>query len=223
MEPFQRVTGIAVPYLVDDVNTDEITPVYRSLDPDFAALFFSRRRRRPDGSLDPDFPFNQPRYKDAAVLVAGRNFGCGSSRESAVWAMRAVGIVVVVARSFSDLYRDNCLKNGLLPVVLDPAEQAAFENEVLVAPSGATVTVDLVTQTISAPSGRIFGFEVDGAERTALLEGLDDVGISLRAVDAIADYEQRVSETSPWLQEIAGRERPAAGPSGEVRTKEAAS
>jgi 3-isopropylmalate dehydratase small subunit len=207
MEPLRSVTGVAVPYLADDVNTDEITPVYRSLEPDFAALFFSRRRRLANGSLDPDFPFNQPQFARAAILVAGRNFGCGSSRESAVWAMRAVGIRVIVARSFSDLYRDNCLKNGLLPIVLAPGDGAAFEEEVIIANGAASVTADLVTQTVRGPRGQAFGFEFDTAERTALLEGLDDIGISLRAVDAITRFEAQVARAQPWLQEIAGAER----------------
>jgi 3-isopropylmalate/(R)-2-methylmalate dehydratase small subunit len=199
MEPFPIVTGVAVAYLADDVNTDEITPVHRSLEPDFAALLFARRRRLPDGSFDPSFPLNQPQFTNAAVLVAGRNFGCGSSRESAVWAMVAVGIRVIVARSFADIYRDNCLKNGLLPVVLTAEDQQRFEREVIDADGASPVTVDLVSRTITTPADTVFSFEIDAAERTALLEGLDDIGVSLREEASIGAFEARLAAERPWL------------------------
>jgi 3-isopropylmalate/(R)-2-methylmalate dehydratase small subunit len=199
MEPFQTVTGVAVPYLADDVNTDEITPVHRSLTPDFAELLFARRKRLADGSLDPSFPLNKVQFAKAAVLVAGRNFGCGSSRESAVWAMLAVGIKVIVARSFADIYRDNCLKNGLLPVVLSPADQDAFERAVIDTDGAAPVVVDLAAKTITSPIGTDFAFAMDATERTALLEGLDDIGVTLREEEAIRNFEARVATDSPWL------------------------
>jgi 3-isopropylmalate/(R)-2-methylmalate dehydratase small subunit len=199
MRPFQIVTGVAVPYLADDVNTDEITPVHRSLEPDFAELLFARRKRLPDGSLDPSFPLNKAQYANAAVLVSGRNFGCGSSRESAVWAMLAVGIKVIVARSFADIYRDNCLKNGLLPVVLPVDDQQQFEHDVIDIDGASPVVVDLATQTITSPTGTSFSFDIDAAERTALLEGLDDIGVSLREQDAIQAFEVRLASEKPWL------------------------
>jgi 3-isopropylmalate dehydratase small subunit len=198
MEPFAEVVGVAVPYLADDVNTDEITPVHRDLQPDFAALLFARRRRLADGTLDPDFPLNKPEFAGAAVLVAGKNFGCGSSRESAVWAMRAVGIKVIVARSFADIYRDNCLKNGLLPVVFDPGDAVRFEHDVIAANGASPVTVDLVTQTITGPATSTYRFAIGDSERTALLEGLDDIGMSLREADAIADFEAHAKTATPW-------------------------
>jgi 3-isopropylmalate dehydratase small subunit len=199
VEPFLPVTGVAVAYLVDDVNTDEITPVHRSLEPDFAALLFARRKKLPDGSLDPGFPLNKPQFAGASVLVAGRNFGCGSSRESAVWAMLAVGIKVIVARSFADIYRDNCLKNGLLPIVLAAEDADSFQAEVVAANGAAPVEVDLVSKTVTSPSGVRYSFDIDPAERTALLEGLDDIGISLREDDAIRAFEARIVLESPWL------------------------
>jgi 3-isopropylmalate/(R)-2-methylmalate dehydratase small subunit len=207
MEPFIRVSGVAVPYLADDVNTDEITPVHRGLEPDFAELLFARRRLRADGTRDPEFPFNKPQFESARIAVVGRNFGCGSSRESAVWAMRAVGIRAIVARSFADLYRDNMLKNGLLPVVLDPAEGPAFEEEVVADNGRRPVTVDLEECSIVAPSGRRIPFEIDPAERTTLLEGLDEIGMTLREADAIAAFEDGLERQAPWLQHIATRER----------------
>jgi 3-isopropylmalate/(R)-2-methylmalate dehydratase small subunit len=199
MQPFETVTGVAVAYLADDVNTDEITPVHRSLEPDFAELLFARRKRLPDGSLDPSFPLNKTQFAKAAVLVAGRNFGCGSSRESAVWAMLAVGIKVIVARSFADIYRDNCLKNGLLPVVLSVDDQDEFERHVIDADGASSVVVDLIRQTIASPAGANFSFEIDAAERTALLEGLDDIGVSLREEESIRAFEVRLAAESPWL------------------------
>jgi 3-isopropylmalate/(R)-2-methylmalate dehydratase small subunit len=199
MQPFQIVTGVAVAYLADDVNTDEITPVHRSLEPDFAELLFARRKRLPDGSLDPCFPLNKAQFANAAVLVAGRNFGCGSSRESAVWAMLATGIKVIVARSFADIYRDNCLKNGLLPVVLSPDDQDEFEREVIDTDGTAPIVVDLVTQAITLPAGTTFSFQIGAAERTALLGGLDDIGVSLREEESIRAFEVRLATKSPWL------------------------
>jgi 3-isopropylmalate/(R)-2-methylmalate dehydratase small subunit len=199
LQAFRTVTGVAVAYLPHDVNTDEITPVHRSLEPDFAELLFARRKRLVDGSLDPSFPLNKAQFANAAVLVAGRNFGCGSSRESAVWAMLAVGIKVIVARSFADIYRDNCLKNGLLPVVLSADDQAEFERDVIDADGASPVVVDLVKQTVTSPTGANFSFEIDAAERTALLEGLDDIGVSLREEASIRAFEVRLATESPWL------------------------
>lgn len=198
MEAISSVTGIAVPYLDDDVNTDEITPVHRDLHPDFAALLFSRRRRLESGALDLDFPLNRSEFASAAVLVAGRNFGCGSSRESAVWAMLAVGIRAIVARSFSDIYRDNCLKNGLIPVVLSATDSVLFEAEVVAAAGRSPVTVDLVSQIVVGPTGSSYRFSIDAAERTALLEGLDDIGMSLREDPAISEFEHRALDEMPW-------------------------
>lgn len=208
MKPFLPVTGAAAAYLADDVNTDEITPVHRSLEPDFAELLFARRKRLPDGSLDPAFWLNRPQFADASILVTGKNFGCGSSRESAVWAMLAVGIKVIVARSFADIYRDNCLKNGLLPVVLGAEDAAAFEADVVDTDGASPAAVDLLAQTIYSPSGARYGFDIDPAERTALVEGLDDIGVSLRENDAIRAFEARIALESPWLVALPGAPRP---------------
>src|SRR6266480_3813753 len=129
MQPFTTHTGTSVPLLCDDINTDQIAPVQsmRSLKPDYKALLFMRARRRDDGSEDPDFVLNQPQFRNPGILVTGNNFGAGSSREAAVWGMLANNIRVIVARSFADIYRENCLQNGLLPLVLDPARAEAFE------------------------------------------------------------------------------------------------
>src|SRR5580698_10947061 len=123
MQPFTSHTAVAAPLLKDDVNTDQIAPVLhsRGLKEDYKAMLFYRARQRDDGSEDPDFVLNKPQFRNAGILVTGNNFGAGSSRESAVWSMTANGIRVIVARSFADIYRENCLQNGLLPVVLGSA------------------------------------------------------------------------------------------------------
>ena len=128
MQPFTSHTGIAVPLLVDDLNTDQIAPVQamRDLKPDYKKLLFMRARRRDDGSEDPDFVLNKPQFRNPGILVSGNNFGTGSSREAAVWGMLANNIRVIVAKSFADIYRENCLQNGLLPVVLGPSDADAF-------------------------------------------------------------------------------------------------
>lgn len=202
MQPFTSHTGIAVPYLKDDVNTDQLAPVQgmRALKPDYKALLLMRARLRDDGSEDPDFVLNKPQFRNPGILVTGNNFGAGSSRESAVWAMLANNIRVIVARSFADIYRENCLQNGLLPVVLAPAEAAAFEERVIAVNGTAPFTVDLVTQTISGPGGGDIRFEIAASDRTRLIEGLDDIGMTLKHADAIKAWEERTAAAQPWLQ-----------------------
>jgi 3-isopropylmalate/(R)-2-methylmalate dehydratase small subunit len=202
MQPFSSHTGIAVPLLKDDINTDQMAPVQamRALKPDYKALLFMRARRRDDGSEDPDFVLNQPQFRNPGILVTGHNFGAGSSREAAVWGMLANGIRVIVARSFADIYRENCLQNGLLPVVLAAADAPGFEARAVAANGAAPFTVDLVTQRISGPGGPDIGFDIPAADRMRLMEGLDDIGFTLKHADAIASWEQRVAAAQPWLQ-----------------------
>ena len=202
MAPFTIVTGIVAPLLRDDINTDEITPIQiaRSLEPDYAALLFMAARQRPDGSPDPDFVLNRPQFCRPAILVTGRNFGCGSSRESAVWAMRAVGIGCIVARSFADIYRENCLQNGVLPVELADAEADGLTARVVAADGAMPFTVDLLAQRIGGPGGPDIGFEIPAADRTRLLEGLDDIGLTLKHAAEIAAFEQRARFERPWYQ-----------------------
>jgi 3-isopropylmalate dehydratase small subunit len=205
MVPFTRVTGVAAPLIRDDVNTDEITPIQiaRSLKPDYAELFFMRRRRRADGSLDRDFVFNRPQFGRPAILVTGRNFGCGSSRESAVWAMLAVGIRCIVARSFADIYRENCLQNGVLPIELGDADADALTRRAVAADGAVYFTADLETQSISGPGGPDIAFEISAADRLRLLEGLDDIGLTLKHDAEIAAFEARVRGERPWQQTAA--------------------
>jgi 3-isopropylmalate/(R)-2-methylmalate dehydratase small subunit len=202
MQPFTAQTGIAAPLIKDDINTDQIAPILhaRGLKEDYRAMLFHRARRREDGSEDPDFVLNKPQFRNAAILVTGENFGAGSSRESAVWSMLANGIRVIVAKSFADIYRENCLQNGLLPVVLGAQLGDQFIARVVAVDGQAPFTVDLQTQRISGPDGPDIGFEIPAADRTRLLEGLDDIGLSLKHVDEIASWEARAKAAQPWLQ-----------------------
>ena len=205
MQAFTRHTGIAVPLIKDDINTDQIAPVQsmRNLKPDYRALLFMRARRRDDGSEDPDFVLNQPQFRQPGILVTGHNFGAGSSREAAVWGMLANNIRVIVARSFADIYRENCLQNGLLPIVLAVETADAFEKRVVAVNGEAPFTVDLQSQLITGPAGPDFAFDIPAADRMRLLEGLDDIGLTLKHADEIVDWERRISADQPWLQSTA--------------------
>src|SRR5437867_6646092 len=167
MQPFKSHTAIAVPLLKDDINTDQIAPVQamRNLKPDYKKLLFMRARTRDDGSEDPDFVLNKPQFRNPGIRVTGQNFGAGSSRESAVWGMLANDIRVIVAKSFADIYRENCLQNGLLPIVLPPAAADAFVQRAIAANGAAPFTVDLETQTISGPGGPDIAFAIVAADR----------------------------------------------------------
>jgi 3-isopropylmalate/(R)-2-methylmalate dehydratase small subunit len=202
MQAFSNHTGIAAPLLKDDVNTDQIAPVLhsRGLKEDYKAMLFYRARQRDDGSEDPDFVLNKPQFRNAGILVTGNNFGAGSSRETAVWSMLANNIRVIVAKSFADIYRENCLQNGLLPIVLEPAAADAFAARVTAVDGTAPFTVDLVSQRISGPGGADVAFDISAADRTRLLEGLDDIGLTLKHMNEIVSWEQRAAAAQPWLQ-----------------------
>jgi len=207
MQPFTAHTGIAVPLLKDDINTDQIAPVQsmRNLKPDYKALLFMRARRRDDGSEDPHFVLNRPQFRQPGILVTGHNFGAGSSREAAVWGMLANDIRVIVARSFADIYRENCLQNGLLPIALAAPDAEAFEQRVVAANGSAPFTVDLKTQRITGPGGGDIAFELPPADRMRLLEGLDDIGLTLKHADEIAQWERQAAAAQPWLQTACDR------------------
>jgi 3-isopropylmalate/(R)-2-methylmalate dehydratase small subunit len=215
MQPFTRHTAIAAPLLVDDMNTDQIAPFMRSgsLKEDYKAMLFYRARRREDGSEEPAFVLNRPQFRDAGMLVTGHNFGAGSSRESAVWSMLANGIRVIVAKSFADFYRENCLQNGLLPVVLKPEDADAFIARVVDADGCAPFTTDLLAKRISGPGGPDIAFDFPEADRTRLLEGLDDIGLTLKHMDDIVQWERRTAQTQPWLQSVRDSRDPAQGAS----------
>jgi 3-isopropylmalate/(R)-2-methylmalate dehydratase small subunit len=202
MQPFVSHTAVAAPMLKDDINTDTIAPIMntRSLKDDYQAMLFYRARQREDGSQDPDFVLNKPQFRDAGILVTGNNFGAGSSRESAVWSMTANGIRVIVAKSFADIYRENCLQNGVLPIVLAADVADAFIERVVAVNGAAPFTADLVAQRISGPGGADIAFDITPADRMRLLEGLDDIGLTLKHMQEIANWEQRAATAQPWLQ-----------------------
>ena len=198
MQAFSSHTGIAVPLLKDDINTDQVAPVQamRDMKPDYKKMLFMRARAE-----EPDFPLSQPQFINPGILVTGQNFGAGSSREAAVWSMLANNIRVIVAKSFADIYRENCLQNGLLPVVLGPEQADAFIARVVAVNGSAPFTVDLKTQTISGPGGPDIKFDIPAADRMRLLEALDDIGLTLKHTDDIVDFEKHLAATQPWLQQ----------------------
>jgi 3-isopropylmalate/(R)-2-methylmalate dehydratase small subunit len=202
MQPFTVLTSVAAPLPLANVDTDAIFPAQASRTLGRTGLgrhLFGALRYREDGSENPDFVLNKPRYREARILIAGENFGCGSSREHAPWALLDFGIACVIAPSFADIFHGNCFKNGMLPVRLGAAEVDA-----LMAMSSAAapppITVSLVDGTVTAPGGWRTSFVVDADRREALLHGLDDVGLTLSRLGAIDGYEERHWAQKPWLR-----------------------
>jgi 3-isopropylmalate dehydratase small subunit len=202
MKAFTRVTGTAIPFLEDDVNTDQIAPVGAGarITEDYAQTLFRHRRRGADGAEIADFVFNQPQFRTGAMLVSGRNFGCGSSRESAVWTFLAIGVTCIITRSFADMYRENCLQNGILPITLPDAQADQLEAAVVASNGAQPFTVDLVSQEIMGPDGLRMTFDISASDRMRLLEGLDDIGLTLKHRADIEAFEQRMTHETPWSQ-----------------------
>lgn len=200
MEPFTRIESQAIPIDHDNVDTDVITPAGRILEglESMIAHAFEPLRFLPDGSPDPNFPFNDRAFEGAKILVAGRNFGCGSSRETAVWAIAGLGIRCVIAASFGDIFFANCFKNGLLPIVL--REQEVRRIMAAAVPTAA-FSVDLEECEIGLPDGSAVRFSISGIRREALLNGLDDLGLALRRRDAIEAFAVRDRAARPWIYE----------------------
>jgi len=210
MEKFTTLDGLVMPLDRPNVDTDAIIPKqylksvkrsgfgpnlfddWRYLDPGEPGEDHSKRRP------DPDFVMNQPRYRGASILLGRENFGCGSSREHAVWALEDAGFRVVMAPSFADIFFNNCFKNGVLPIVLDAAVLDRLF-EAVEAREGYRLTVNLEAQTITTPDGEVIGFEVDEFRKYCLLNGLDDIGLTLQHADDIRAYEQRRRAEAPWL------------------------
>lgn len=193
MEPFRKHTGKVTPLYRANVDTDQIIPkqfLKRIEKTGFGEFVFYDWRRKEDGSLNPEFPLNQPQYKGASVLVAAKNFGCGSSREHAVWALADFGFRVVIAPSFADIFANNCVQNGVLTVVLSEEECGEIAKKALEIPDYA-VTVDLEQKKVSDDCGFSASFVIDETVRHRLLEGLDDIGMTLQEVGAIAAYEAK--------------------------------
>ena len=212
MQKFIRVTGTAVPMMKDNIDTDVIIPAKRLVGhkrEELGAFAFEAYRYRPDGSGNPDFILNQPRYRDAKIMVAGANFGCGSSRESAVWALAGFGFRCVIAPTFGDIFTNNAFQNGMLLIWLPKAqvERLAAEIEACAAPS---MTVDLQGKVIVAPSGAKMPFEVDAERRQALLEGRDEIGMTLVRDVEILGFQERDRAARPWVYWTTPRKKPAA-------------
>jgi len=192
MKPFVRTTGRAAVLDRADVDTDQILPkqfLKRIERTGWGEYLFYDWRLDENGSPRPDFPLNNPAFAGAKVLLAGRNFGCGSSREHAPWALQDYGFEVVIASSFADIFVSNCLKIGLVPIVL-PAEQVRLLMDLVDPEAGSELTVDLEEQTITAPGGELLAFPFDSFQRHCLLNGLDDIGRALLHEPDIAAYER---------------------------------
>jgi 3-isopropylmalate/(R)-2-methylmalate dehydratase small subunit len=196
--PFTIVRGAAAPLLLPDVDTDVLAPAHSGRG-DLAASAFAPLRYRPDGTEDPKFVLNDERFRGAPILLAGRNFGCGSSREAAVWALHELGVRCVVAPSFGDIFAGNCVQNGVLPIVLDPR---AVESLARVAATGEQFVVDLEALTIRTPTGESVRFTVDATRRRQLLAGLDDLGSTLLRLDDIARFQEADRARRPWVYDI---------------------
>jgi len=196
MRRFTTVNGVAALLDRDNIDTDQVLPsaFMRGLAPDYAAGLFAIWRR------DPDFILSRPGYAATSILVAGVNFGCGSTREHACWALDAFGIRVLIARSFGEVFRENCLKNALLPIMLDAEPLARIAVLLRNAADPVSLQVNLEAQQITGPSGLALGFDFAPVEKLALLEGLDEIGMTLREEDAIAAWERAERARRPWHQ-----------------------
>lgn len=210
MEKFERVTGLVAPLDRANVDTDAIIPkqflksisrtgfgpnlfdAWRYLDHGEPEMDNSRR------PLNPDFVLNDERYQGASILLARQNFGCGSSREHAVWALQDYGFRAVISPSYADIFYNNCFKNGVLPIVLDADIIEQLFKEVAATP-GYSLTIDLSAQTVETPSGELFKFDVDEFGKYCLLNGFDDIGLTLQHADEIKTYEERRRAEAPWL------------------------
>jgi len=201
IEPFTTLTAVAAPIDAPNVDTDQIAParfLRRPRKEGYADVLFHDLRYSASGVERPDFVLNQPAYRDARILVADRNFGGGSSREHAVWALVDSGIRCVIAISFGDIFWENSVKSGLLLVRLDEPNVAALRGQLHAQP-GAKVTVDLERQCITGPDGRELSFEIEPARKRRLLHGLDEIGVTKRHEAAIGAFEQAYRARRPWL------------------------
>ncbi|MEX2223605.1 MAG: 3-isopropylmalate dehydratase small subunit [Candidatus Rokuibacteriota bacterium] len=201
MEPFTRLSAVAAPMDLPNLDTDRVIParfLRKPREAGFGPLLFHDVRFEADGAEKADFVLNRPAYREARILVTAENFGCGSSREMAVWALVDYGIRVVIGPSFGDIFFENCFKNGALAVVL-PADVAAGLRRALEEVPGTTLTVDLDTQTITGPDGAPIVFEIDAFRKHGLLTGQDEVELTLAQLPAIEAFEARRRDEMPWL------------------------
>lgn len=210
MEKFTVLRAIAAPLLRENIDTDIIIRIERlvgaSRRSDLGRYAFEAWRYRPDGSENPDFILNREPFRRARILLAGRNFGCGSSREGAVWALAQKGFRTVLAPSFGDIFRNNCFQNGVLPVPLPQPSIEAIARQVEAAPEQNQVTVDLARSVVVAPDGSETAFSIDALRREALLDGLDDIALTMKRADEIGRFQTADRARRPWVYAVeAGR------------------
>ncbi len=211
MRAFTRLTAVAAPIDLPNVDTDRIIPARFLRKPrsdEYARFLFHDVRFDAQGAERPDFVLNQPAYRDARILVTAENFGCGSSREMAVWALDAYGIRCVIAPSLGDIFRQNCVKNGLLPVILPAGEVAALRRQLHERP-GAAIAVDLESRTVTGPDGRACRFEIDPFARQMLLTGQDEIALTLGHERELRAFEERLGQELPWVVPVVGGRQPA--------------
>jgi 3-isopropylmalate/(R)-2-methylmalate dehydratase small subunit len=200
MEKFVRLTGVAAPLPVVNIDTDMIIPkdylktIKRT---GLGTGLFAEARYLDDGSENPDFVLNKPAYRNAKILVAGDNFGCGSSREHAPWALLDFGIRCVISTSFADIFYNNCFKNGILPITVSPENLEKLLDDAERG-SNSTLTVDLESQEIKGPDGGTIKFEIDAFRRHCMMNGLDDIGLTLEKATSIKSYEATAAVNRPW-------------------------
>ncbi|APX22067.1 MAG: 3-isopropylmalate dehydratase small subunit [Rhodobacteraceae bacterium] len=201
MEKFEKLTGVAAPMPLVNIDTDMIIPkqflktIKRS---GLGVHAFDEMRYLDDGSENPDFVLNKPAYREAEILVTGDNFGCGSSREHAPWALADFGIKAIVSTSFADIFYNNCFKNGMLPIAL-PQEAVDVLMKDAEKGSNARMTIDLENQVVTTSDGEEFRFEIDPFRKHCLLEGLDDIGLTMEKVGAIDSFESEAAQSRPWV------------------------
>ena len=203
MEKFTKVTGVAAPLMRENVDTDLIIRIERLVDntgrQGLGPYCFEQIRRLPDGSENPDCILNQAPYRDAPIILSADNFGCGSSREGAVWALAGMGVKAVIAPSYGDIFFNNCFQNGILPVKLPLAEVQQLADEMKASPGNARITVDLETCQVVSPTGRVIPFEVDARHQHAMLNGLDDIGQTLARKAEIEAWQANDRAARPWV------------------------
>ena len=201
MDKFEKLSGIAAPMPLINIDTDMIIPkvflktIKRS---GLGVNLFDEMRYQDDGSENPDFVLNKPQYREAEILVAGDNFGCGSSREHAPWAIKDFGIRCVISTSYADIFFNNCFKNGILPIVLPQAQVDVLMKDAEKG-SNARIEVDLEAQTVTTSDGETFAFEVDAFKKHCLLNGLDDIGLTMEKAASIDAYESKLQVSHPWV------------------------
>ena len=201
MDRFEKLSGIAAPMPLINIDTDMIIPkvflktIKRS---GLGANLFDEMRYDGNGNENPDFVLNKPQYRSAEIILAGDNFGCGSSREHAPWAIKDFGIRCVISTSFADIFYNNCFKNGILPIVLSKEQVEALMED---AENGANarMEVDLEAQTVTSSDGDVFNFEIDAFKKHCLLNGLDDISLSLEKSSSIESYEATIAVERPWV------------------------